>query len=267
MKRIHGLLVLLVALTVSAWAAEPEILTPYELVSKKRAGRTVMEYIFQARLRGGDRPLHNVRATAVSNSPATEVIDGEVTFGAVDAGATVLSGDTFTVRQDRRQGNFSPDSLKWQVQYDPQAGFTISGRLTPMPEVLRVGLVGPQPLAHQLTLLGMTDPKHLSDQPLHVRIGQTVRPDPAAVRLQPSLDGRRLASDHGILRDFLKQRVLGLKPGRYTLVTTVTVEETGESVRDEVTIEVVKGAETLPEFKQLYFIPRTTSSNPDISSF
>ncbi|HFD40789.1 MAG TPA: hypothetical protein ENJ31_13180 [Anaerolineae bacterium] len=255
MKSIHTLLLLLAALAVGARAAEPALLTPYQLVSKKRVGRTVMEYTFKARLRGGDQPLRNVRATAVSNSPATEVIDGVVTFGDVAAGATVLSQDTFTVRQDRRRGNFGPASLRWQVQYDPPAGFTLSAQLIPMPEALRVGLVEPQPLVHQLTLLGMKDPKHLSNQPLHARISQTVRPDPTGLRLQPALDGRRLASDRGILRDFLEQQVRGLKPGRYTLVTTLTVEETGETVRDEVTIEVAEGAESLPEFKQLYFIP------------
>ncbi len=255
MKPIHTLLLLLAALAVGARAAEPALLTPYQLVSKKRVGRTVMEYTFKARLRGGDQPLRNVRATAVSNSPATEVIDGVVTFGDVAAGATVLSQDTFTVRQDRRRGNFGPASLRWQVQYDPPAGFTLSAQLFPMLEALRVGLVEPQPLVHQLTLLGMKDPKHLSNQPLHARISQTVRPDPTGLRLQPALDGRRLASDHGILRDFLEQQVRGLKPGRYTLVTTLTVEETGETVRDEVMIEVVEGAESLPEFKQLYFIP------------
>ncbi len=232
MKRIHGLLVLLVSLTVSAWAAEPEMLAPYELVSKKRVGRTVMEYTFQARLRGGDRPLHNVRATAVSNSPATEVIDGEVTFGDVDAGATVLSRDTFTVRQDRRQGNFSPDSLKWQVQYDSPLTFEVTGGFSVSEKLrMRVGKAD--------TLFIDTGLKSVDGRPFKVRLSQHVTPDGGVEQdgylkvdrdyYSVPLHGFELNSSlKGYLGRNIEQDFRGLAPGRYTVTTTAMVVETGQ---------------------------------------
>src|SRR5262245_46482904 len=83
----------------------------WQLVSSVRVGRTEYDYTYRPNVTNRGSDALNVRATLSSTSSRTVVIDGAVTFGAVNAGATVAGGDTFTVRQDRTYA-FDPAQLK-----------------------------------------------------------------------------------------------------------------------------------------------------------
>src|SRR5258706_8545489 len=73
----------------------------YQLVSDVRVTRTVSELTYRAVLVNGGEALSSATATAISLSPATVVVDGTLTFGAVAPSGSVLSTDTFSFRQDR----------------------------------------------------------------------------------------------------------------------------------------------------------------------
>ncbi len=59
-----------------------------------------------------------IRATTIlavrKNGKAVVAGDGQVSFGPVGAGETVLSEDTVTIRIDRRY-SFDPAALHWSV--------------------------------------------------------------------------------------------------------------------------------------------------------
>ena len=84
----------------------------YQLVAEKRVSRTVSEFTYRATVRNqGDTAL-NVVGTATSLSPKATLLDAELSFGEVQASASVASSDTFIVRQDRT-APFSPNQLTW----------------------------------------------------------------------------------------------------------------------------------------------------------
>lgn len=90
----------------------------YVLVRTTRAGRVDYDYTFRVDLTNTGAAFSNVSATVASLDANTRVIDATVTFGSVDAGATVVSTDTFTIRQNRQYA-FDPAALEWGMDAQP----------------------------------------------------------------------------------------------------------------------------------------------------
>jgi hypothetical protein len=87
-------------------------------VSSQRVTRTVFEFTYRARLTNA-APAHglaalDVTARASSHSAATQIVDGELTFGDVAAATSARSLDTFTIRHSH---GMAPDlsALRWSV--------------------------------------------------------------------------------------------------------------------------------------------------------
>jgi hypothetical protein len=97
--------------------AAPSV-TSYELISSLRAGRTTFDYTYRVRMLNDGGELRNVRGQVTSTSAATQIIDAQVTFGDVAAGAAAQSQDTFVLRQDRSVA-FNPNALQWAITGDP----------------------------------------------------------------------------------------------------------------------------------------------------
>jgi hypothetical protein len=98
----------------------------YSLVSKERVGRTDFTYIYHAEITNTGPAVRNVTATVKSTSAHTVVVDGTLTFGDVPAGGTVISNDTFTIRQNRGFP-FAPQALVWEIQIPPDPLTTVTG--------------------------------------------------------------------------------------------------------------------------------------------
>jgi PKD repeat protein len=100
-----------------AWAADLTV-GSYALQSSKRVSPTDFELVYKAQVTNTGPALRNVVATLVSSSAATVVVEGTLSFGDVAASATVVSIDTFTIRQNRSQP-FDPSKLVWTVTGTP----------------------------------------------------------------------------------------------------------------------------------------------------
>lgn len=88
----------------------------YQLINKQRVSRTVYEYTYRANItNNGSKDVQNVTATVTSADPNTTVVDGDLNFGNVAAGATVTSTDTFSIRHDRRYP-MDWSKLVWSIQ-------------------------------------------------------------------------------------------------------------------------------------------------------
>ena len=97
----------------------------YTLISKSQVGRYQFDYTYRANVTNTGPNATNVNAQATSGSPHTQVIDGSLNFGDVSSQMTVISQDTFTIRQDRRFP-FDPTTLTWTVQGDIQPPLPIT---------------------------------------------------------------------------------------------------------------------------------------------
>jgi len=98
--------------------AAPELtIGNYELVSTKRITRTVFEYTYKADVTNTGTDALEVSATLSITAPGVTVLDGQLSFGDVAAGARVTSSDTFAIRQDR-QYSFAVDALRWEIKSD-----------------------------------------------------------------------------------------------------------------------------------------------------
>lgn len=96
--------------------AAPELaIGDYQLVSSARISRTVSEYTYKAAVINTGSDALNVSATLNINAPGVTVLDGELSFGDVGAGATVSSGDTFTIRHDRVYA-YNESLLEWTTR-------------------------------------------------------------------------------------------------------------------------------------------------------
>ncbi|MCC5867740.1 MAG: VCBS repeat-containing protein [Gammaproteobacteria bacterium] len=87
------------------------------LVSEVRVGRTHVDYTYTISVQNTGPDRTGVVATVKSLSSATIIVDGEVVLGAVPGGATLLSNDTFTLRQNRLV-LFDPANLVWHFSFD-----------------------------------------------------------------------------------------------------------------------------------------------------
>lgn len=116
-RRVSAFLALTL-LAAAAHAQSQPTVGNYQLQSETRFNRTKFDYVYKATLTNPGAALSNVTATLTSLSAATVVIDGSLTFGNVAAGATAVSTDTFTIRQDRTVP-FNPANLQWAVSSSP----------------------------------------------------------------------------------------------------------------------------------------------------
>lgn len=98
-------------------AQEPVIEKEYILEKKQRVTRTEFDFSYRVKIINNGDAIKNVSATVSSNSVNTSVIDGNVNFSDLSAGAFGESIDSFTIRQNRRH-KFEPNSLVWDVQYE-----------------------------------------------------------------------------------------------------------------------------------------------------
>ena len=102
------------------WSVAPtaQIIGPtvgtYQLVSSTRVTLTQYDYTYRATLTNPGGALLSATATVSSNTANTIVTDNSLTFGPVPAGASAVSTDTFTIRQNRLVP-FNPASLTWQI--------------------------------------------------------------------------------------------------------------------------------------------------------
>lgn len=115
-RLIFSFTLVLLVLFVGTASSELIIDQNYQLISSARVGRTDFDYTYRVNITNNGTDAQNVTATVSSNSPNTSIIDGEVNFGDVVAGATVTGGDTFTLRQNRSIA-FDPQSLTWSYSY------------------------------------------------------------------------------------------------------------------------------------------------------
>lgn len=89
----------------------------FDLLSKKRVGRTTFEYEYGVNVQNGtSSDVSDVSATVSSSSTNVTVVDGNAVIGDIASGTTATSGDTVKVAVDRR-GRFSPDQLDAEFNY------------------------------------------------------------------------------------------------------------------------------------------------------
>jgi PKD repeat protein len=99
-----------------AVAAEDLAIGNYTVLSQNRVERTVWEYVLGAQVHnGGEAAALNVRGRLTGVGAGASIVEGNLSFGDVAAGATVGSVDTFTIRQDRTVA-FEAAGLVWQIE-------------------------------------------------------------------------------------------------------------------------------------------------------
>lgn len=107
----------LLILCVGTASAELVIDHNYQLVSSTRVGRTAYDYTYQVNITNNGSDVQNVTAAVSSGSLNTTIIDGNVNFGDVAGGGTIVtSTDTFSFRQNRKYA-FDSSSLSWEIQF------------------------------------------------------------------------------------------------------------------------------------------------------
>ena len=105
----------LLASAASSNAVEPLAVVKLQKIHERRVTRTVWEYTFQVSIANtGTTAAIDVAALLTSAPNGTEIVDGAVAAGTIDAGSTVTPADVIVLRQDRTIP-FSPADLTWQI--------------------------------------------------------------------------------------------------------------------------------------------------------
>ncbi|MDP3084930.1 MAG: DUF1566 domain-containing protein [Rubrivivax sp.] len=99
-------------------------------VSDVRIGRTTFDYTFRVSIRNDGQARADIVAQLISAGAGTSVIAGVVRSAVLDAGATVLTEDTITIRHDRAFP-FAQSALVWNIQ--STRAVVISGIVTDDP--------------------------------------------------------------------------------------------------------------------------------------
>jgi len=81
-------------------------------VSSSRVSRFESQFVYQVRLRNDGNRQTDVAGTLSSTSAATSVVDSSLDVGTIEAGESLITRDTVTIRQDRRRA-FDPAALQW----------------------------------------------------------------------------------------------------------------------------------------------------------
>lgn len=101
---------------VPARKPKPEpFIRHYQLVKVQKVSRDVSEYTYRAWLANPGGPLAGATATLVSAPRGLTVVDGSVSFGAIAAGRTAVSLDTFSVRQSRHRFIAWWPEFRWRI--------------------------------------------------------------------------------------------------------------------------------------------------------
>ncbi|GGX73862.1 S8 family serine peptidase [Massilia dura] len=88
-------------------------------VDERRVSRTVFDYDFKVTAKNNQpKDLSGVVLTLQSVGFGATIIDGNATIGDIASGATAVSRDIITIRQDRTQ-EFEVSALVWQVSISP----------------------------------------------------------------------------------------------------------------------------------------------------
>ncbi|MEW6379165.1 MAG: PKD domain-containing protein [bacterium] len=94
----------------------------YTIVSTRRINRYVYEYEYKFDMRNrGTGDAFNVQCSIDQKPPQMTVVDGQVSFGNVTAGAVVTSVDSFKYQHDRRYP-MADIQIRWKLEYDDAAG-------------------------------------------------------------------------------------------------------------------------------------------------
>ena len=92
----------LLLVTTIADAAPSFSVAGYSLVSNVRSGRTTYDMTYRINVKNDSTTnVFSAAGTVTSNQPFISIIDGNVTFGKVNATASATSFDTFTIRVNR----------------------------------------------------------------------------------------------------------------------------------------------------------------------
>jgi hypothetical protein len=113
-------IVLLCALIIGAAPASAQTIGGYTLVGQQRIGPITI-LMFRATLSNpGGTGLAGATATVTSTARATIVLDGQLSFGPVAAGGSVVSRDTITLIHIGPSA-FSLSALRWTINAQPAA--------------------------------------------------------------------------------------------------------------------------------------------------
>ncbi len=119
----------------------------YQIISSTRVGRTDFEYVMRVSITNKVASAQGVSAQVFSLSTNTVIVDGSANFGDLSFGASAVSSDTFTIRQNRLFA-FNPADLQWFVSVQSMrlsitVNTPVSGLLTNGASVLVTGSIGP----------------------------------------------------------------------------------------------------------------------------
>ena len=87
----------------------------YALESSVRLSRTVFEYTYRAVLSNAGPAVLDATARLAGHGSNLTAVDATLSFGAISAGGSAKSTDTFVVRHDRTRP-FDPASLVWNIE-------------------------------------------------------------------------------------------------------------------------------------------------------
>ena len=117
-RLLSAVFLVLFAVWSSPHAAPVLTVTEYELLSTKSAKHGLFDFTYRVSVTNSGTSAQAVSATLVSPPSGVVVVDGTLTFGDVPAGATVISQDTFTIRQTKKD-RLDPATLEWIIEAAP----------------------------------------------------------------------------------------------------------------------------------------------------
>jgi hypothetical protein len=212
------LLMIQLAFLEHAFAQEPVIDTQYTLIKKEHYYQGVYNATYRVKLINGDNAIKKVSATVTSNTDNIEVIDGNVAFNDAPAGGTADSVDTLTIRLHHKY-KFDPDAhLVWKINYELVEHIKI--QTSPSKQVFNLSE------SHNIaTNLNFIPP--VKGTPYTVNIAQTISPA-TGLSASPAINGTsyNLSANFGTV---LAQVLTPSSIGEYTITTTATIAQTGQS--------------------------------------
>ncbi|GGW96867.1 hypothetical protein GCM10007391_33680 [Alteromonas halophila] len=88
-----------------------------EQTDSRRISRFVFEYEYLVHITNTDGDVENVTAVITSTDPNTTIVQGEMSFPDLSAGASAVSTTTFILQHNRRFP-FNPDALEYDFSFD-----------------------------------------------------------------------------------------------------------------------------------------------------
>jgi hypothetical protein len=126
--------IFLTVLSLLSFSSFAEIVVDsFDQVSSKRVSRTVFEYEFQVVVTNTGLDAENITAVVSSSNSSSQIVQANISFDNIAAGATATSTQNFVLRHNRRQP-FDRDAISFVFSYDEaeapgtdndQDGFTV----------------------------------------------------------------------------------------------------------------------------------------------